>query len=287
MTNLYDFVQYEQRRSSLEGEWTIITEEQQHSDDSRIEFLTFEELFAGARPSHIQCIALGYRITSVDMLQINTHYNITPIWINCNPGIESLRTKYHPEEDDITNFLAPHYRVIEPVSVADFFASLTGQTYLRIHDRVLPQALSEQSWDTGYAKLIDPEKHSDYIIIATPSSIDEVAGAIHQLSSQSDFSADLYVQAHFGTELPAILLEDIRRTKSLIIIVNHKATESLWLYYETLIKQALPDISVDIRFIFPQFHLVASTLPEYMYEESHFDQTAFIQYLLSYHQASI
>lgn len=284
MTNLYDFLINEERRTSLTGKRTIITEDRHHSSDPNIEFLTFEALFSGARPSHTKIIAIGHRITSADMLRINETYTISPIWINCNPWLESLLTKYHPEEDDITQLLAHHYQIIEPVSIKHFFESLQEKTYVRIHDRVLPQALSEQHWDMGYAKLIDPEQHSDYVILATPSHIDEVAGALHQLSSQSDFSADLYIQSAFSTQLPANLLEDIRRTKSLIVIVNHKATESLWLYYETLIKQALPETMINIRFIFPQFHLVSSTLAEYLYEEAHFDQQAFIQYLLSYHQ---
>lgn len=66
------------------------------------------------------------------------------------------------------------------------------------------------------------------------------------------------------------------------MIIDHKATEEIWMYYDTLIKSQTQGEDITIQYIFPQFHLVASILPEYIYEEAKFDQPAFMDYLASH-----
>lgn len=59
-----------------------------------------------------------------------------------------MLTKNNPEVDDIVQALAHHYTVIEPVSKDHFLQSLQPNTYLRVHDTVLPAILGTLSWNT-------------------------------------------------------------------------------------------------------------------------------------------
>ena len=60
--------------------------------------------------------------------------------------------------------------------------------------------------------------------------------------------------------------------------MDHKATEEIWIYCDALIKQYCGQ-DITIQYIFPQFHLVSSILPEYIYEEARFDQPAIEAYI--------
>ena len=177
--------------------------------------------------------------------------------------------------------LGERYQVVEPISIDHLFSSLQQETYIRIHDRILPETLQKQLWDIGFTKIIDTDKHSDYVLISSPAIIDDVVGSVHQLSEHTDFSCNLYIQSEFSIRLSHELIDDIRRTQHVIIIIDHKATEQLWMYYDTLIKEQTRLKEITIQYIFPQFHLVSSILPEYLYEEAQFDQPAFTNYLLS------
>jgi hypothetical protein len=64
------------------------------------------------------------------------------------------------------------------------------------------------------------------------------------------------------------------------VVIDHKATEELWLFCDTLIKQHAGK-GIHIQYIFPQFHLVSSILEEYVYEEAQFDQPAFESYIIN------
>ena len=191
-------------------------------------------------------------------------------------------SKNNPEVNDIVNMLGQRYTVVEPVDIKHLHSSLQPNTYIRIHDIFLPETLSSYSWKDGFTKSINSERHSDYVILTTPAHIDSVSATLHTLSQNPDFLIDLYIQHTFSTVLSQDLIEDIQRTQHIIIIVDHKATEELWMYYDTLIKQQTGLKEVTIQYIFPQYHLISSILPEYLYEESQFDQPNFLQYLSSY-----
>lgn len=228
------------------------------------------------------CIIISHSLTSEDLLLLQKDSNLSASWISLNPWVMSMITKNHPENNDILNFLGQHYQVIEPIDIQHLLNSLQPNIFLRIHDILLPKTLQSKSRDNGLSKIIDTSNQSDYIVLTTPSSVDVVSSTIHALSQSWDFAADLYVQSTFSTELNEDLIKDIKRTQHIIVIIDHKATEEIWMYYDTLIKSQTQGEDITIQYIFPQFHLVASILPEYIYEEAKFDQPAFMDYLASH-----
>ncbi len=283
MVNLYEYITSYDILDDIVNPCIIIADTKPTRDiPNHITFYTFSDIFNNkiTIPDEIPCVSIAYRITTTDMLTINKEYNIRPIWINLNPGLESILTKNNPEENDITTMLGQYYQVIEPVSIEQLLHSFQSSVYIRIHNKILPKTLQTQTWDTGFTKIIDSDKYSDYVLISNPSIADEVIGSIHHLSKHTDFSCNLYLQEKFSISLSTQLIDDIRRTQHIIIIIDHKATEQIRMYYETLIKEQTKRKDITIQYIFPQFHLVSSLLPEYLSEEAHFDQQAFTQYLL-------
>lgn len=108
---------------------------------------------------------------------------------------------------------------------------------MRVHNTFLPESLPSYTRENGITKINDSDSMADYIILTTPSTINEVMTTTHILDQTGDFSAHVYIQHTFSTILNTQLIQDIQRTKHIIIILDHRATEEIWMYYDTLIKQ--------------------------------------------------
>lgn len=232
--------------------------------------------FSSQDPIIVLCHTIGIQ----DILTLQKIL-IGPITrVNLNPWVMSMLTKNNPEVDDIVHALAHHYTVIEPVSKDHFLQSLQPNTYLRVHDTVLPATLGTLSWNTWYTKLINSDQQWEYVVITTPAHIDEVASSLHHLNTaEKEYHYDLYVQHTFSNTLSSELIADLKRTEHSIIILDHKATEQIWMFYDLLLREQTGKKEITIQYIFPQYHLVSSILPEYIYEEAQFDQPSFLAYI--------
>lgn len=234
------------------------------------------EKFITQDPILVICHNIGIQ----DIITLQKLINGPITRINLNPGLMSMLTKNNPEVDDIVVALAHHYTVVEPISRDHFLHSLQSNVYMRIYDTFLPETLQQVQWNEWYGKIVDSEWKSDYIVLTSPAHIDEVASSLYHLAqSDEQDQYDLYVQHTFSNKLSVELIADIQRTQHIIIIIDHKATEQLWMFYDILIKEQTQTKDITIQYIFPQYHLVSSILPEYLYEEAQFDQIAFLEYI--------
>ena len=232
--------------------------------------------FTAQDPILIICHTIGIQ----DILTLQKIIHGPTTRINLNPWLMSMLAKNNPEVDDIVIALAHRYTVIEPISRDHFLHSLQANAYLRIYDTFLPETLQKIQWNEWYGKIVNSEAKSDYIVLTSPAHIDEVASSLYHLAqSDEQDQYDLYVQHTFSNSLSAELIADIQRTQHIIIIIDHKATEQLWMFYDILLKEQTHTKEITIQYIFPQYHLVSSILPEYLYEEAQFDQRAFLEYI--------
>lgn len=250
-----------------------------HSPHQRIRL---EDFFANPRLQAVKpTIGIGLRITSQDMLTLNQRYGRDCTWINLGPGVESMINKHAPEEDDITNFLAVHYTITEPIDTDTLLSALQPHHYIRIHNTRLPHTLTTLTREEGIASL--PSQHSQeisqkYTILTSSRSADTVMSAVHSLGQDHEIFCNVWVQQSRSNKLSPIFVDHLRQTKYLIIILDHKPTEAIWQYYSHLLKQYNFE-DVRIHYMFPQYHLVNSILTDYIMEEAHFDVLAMINYI--------
>lgn len=283
MINLYEYISSNDFTNKLPKDttYTIFTDWEKGENSNNINWFSFIELFEKSVDitlwEHIICIA-NY-ITTEDIKEIDDVLKISCTWINCNPWLLSIIKKSNPEQNDILPMLERWYTVKEPISTDDLISSIDKKSYIRIFDIPLAEKLSELKWDNGIAYLSWSQIQTHFTVLSTVSISDSIVGALNNCSKWSDNIFELYIWSHISTNLSKEVINSIKRTQHIIIIIDHKATEELWLFCDTLIKQHAGN-NVNIQYIFPQFHLVSSILEEYINEEAQFDQPAFEWYIM-------
>ena len=91
---------------------------------------------------------------------------------------------------------------------------------------------------------------------------------------------DLHVWSHIGSHLQTNIINDIKESKRVLVILDHKATEEIWIYINTLIQKYCGK-GIELHCLFPQYHIVQSILPEYIYEESLFAEDNIMSFIES------
>lgn len=284
MINLYEYIVSNDFVNDLSKDtsYTIITDGEKSKNTENIQWLSYHEVLEKEwkitlQWANILCIAIN--LTSKDILVLDNLFTISCTWINCNPWIISMIKKSHPEENDIVPLLERGYTVKEPINTQDILKSLHKKTYLRIFDIPLAQKLSTLHRDNGIAYIKGSQIQSHFTVLSTLSCSDSLSWALDTCSKWSDNIFELYLWSQISTELSKDIIHSIQRTQHIIIVIDHKATEELWLYCDTLIKQHCGN-NITIQYIFPQFHLVSSILEDYLHEEAEFDQPAFEAYIM-------
>jgi hypothetical protein len=257
-------------------------------DDNKINILSIQQDFKQDIPKTTQIktnkklqehlICISYHLHSTEIIIRDDLLQIPCTWINCNPGLMSMITTSMPEDNDIITMIDRWYTVQEPIHIDSFTNSLHPNSYIRIFDKPIATLFSQLQRDSWIAYLSGSQLQSHFTVLATVSCSDEVSGALAHCSHGSENIFEYYVRSHIGTSLSPEVISSIQRTWHIIIIIDHKATEQLWSFCDTLIKSHCGR-GVTIQYIFPQFHLVSSILADYLYEEACFDQPAFESYI--------
>ncbi len=282
MINLYDFVVSRDFISYLSKDttYTIFTDWERWDDTSYIHRFSFEELLQmKAHHEHWKIICIAQRLNHEDIRAIDNILQESCTWISCNPWIMSIIEKNHPEYNDILPMLERWYIIKEPINKEDLIWAINEQSYVRVFDIPIPNKLSTLQRDHGIAYLSWSKTQTHFTVLSTTSASDNVVWALHNCSKGSDNIFELYIWSQISIELSKEIVQSIKRTQRVIIIIDHKATEELWLFCDTLIKQHCGN-NVIIQYIFPQFHLVSSILIDYILEEAHFDQPAIEAYIM-------
>ena len=282
MINLYDFVVSHDFISYLSKDttYTIFTDWEKWDDTNYIHRFSFEELLQmKAHHEHWTIICIAQTLHQEDIKTIDTILQRSCVWISCNPWIMSIIEKNHPEYNDILPMLERWYTVKEPINKEDFINAITEKSYLRIFNIPIPQKLSTLQRDHGIAHLSWSQTQTHFTVLSTVSVSDNVVWSLHNCSKWSENIFELYIRSEISTQLSKEIIQSIQRSQCIIIIIDHKATEELWLFCDTLIKQHCGK-NVIIQYIFPQFHLVSSILIDYIFEEAHFDQPALEAYIM-------
>ena len=223
-------------------------------------------------------ICIAEFITAEDIIQLDQLLDIPCTWINLNPGVMSMISKKQSEKNDIILMLKSWYTIKEPISLENLISSILPKIYIRAIDTPVAEILSKLKQNSGITYLSGSLEKSHITVLSTVSCSDNVAGAIKTASKGSDNIFEFYIRSEITTNLSNDLIESIKKTEHVIIIMDHKATEEIWIYCDALIKQYCGQ-DITIQYIFPQFHLISSILPEYIYEEARFDQPAIEAYI--------
>lgn len=91
---------------------------------------------------------------------------------------------------------------------------------------------------------------------------------------------DLHIWSHIGSNLQTDIINDIKESKRVLVILDHKATEEIWFYISALIQKYCGK-GIELHCLFPQYHIVQSILPEYIYEESLFAEDNIMSFIES------
>jgi hypothetical protein len=281
MFNLYESIVSHDFIDQLDSKthYTILTDDRVWIDTDMVRRHSFSDILMTKDIPEIRgnLICIARYLTSKDILLLNEIIQHPCTWISLNPWLTSIISKKMPEENDIIVSLHQWYKVIEPISNGDMIKALWTKSYLRIYDKPLPSKTSKLARDNGIAYLSGSQRQSYFTVLSTLSCIDEVAGAIHNTSKWSENIFELYVWSEISTRLNSEIIESIRKTQHIIIIIDHKATEELRLFCDTLVKEHCGH-QITIQYIFPQFHLVSSILSDYIFEEARFDQLSIEDY---------
>ncbi len=233
-----------------------------------------------ATTTHIICITT--KLTHRDILRIDAEDTRPKLWLSLHPGIMSIIHKYSNEEDDIPRMLSHGYTIREPYD-QDTFIYLLHQTacYGRIIDTYIPEHIdssTKKRSDSDYSIIHDHGHYHDTIILFGGSTIASVVQSISLVGD--DHNTTLIAQWWWKASIDdASIVEHVRHASRIIIVVEHQATEAIWMYYDVLIKQYNP--TIHISYIFPQYNLVTSILPEYIYELAGFDSEKIAEYIRS------
>lgn len=284
MINLYEYIISNDFIANLpqDTSYTIITDGEKGDSTNNIQWLSYHEILEQQEKITLTgettlCIAIN--LTSKDIITLDNLFKIPCTWINCNPWVMSIIKKSSPEENDILPLLERWYTIKEPINNEDLIQSLHARSYIRIFDTPLAQKLSILHRDNGIAYIKGSQTQSHFTVLSTLSCSDSISWALDICSKWSDNIFELYLWSQISTQLNKEIIHSIQRTQHIIIVIDHKATEELWLFCDTLIKQHCWN-SVTIQYIFPQFHLVSSILEDYIHEEAQFDQPAFEGYIM-------
>ena len=191
----------------------------------------------------------------------------------------SIIKKSSPEENDIVMMMNHWYNIKEPIHHEDMISSLQQKSYIRIFDKPIASRLALLDRKNWIWYLSWSQSQSHFTVLSTVWSSDDVSWALTVCSKWSDNIFEFYIRSSISNILNDEIIASIQRTQHIIIIIDHKATEELRLFCDTLIKTYCGK-QVTIQYIFPQFHLVSSILEEYLFEEAQFDQPAFETYIM-------
>jgi hypothetical protein len=191
----------------------------------------------------------------------------------------SIIKKSHPEENDIVPMIESWYTVKEPISEEDVLLSLEHNMYLRIFDLPIAYKLSKLSRDKWIWYISWSQTQSYFTVLSTVSCVDTTQWALKNCSKWSENIFEFFIWSWISIYLNKEIIASIKRTKHIILIIDHKATEEIWLLCETIIKNNCGN-NIKIQYIFPQFHLVVSILWDYIHEESKIDQPALEEYIM-------
>lgn len=282
MINLYESIISHDFVANLPKKhtYTIFTDWKKGNDTDQVRRYNFSELLKDTKKIIVawEVICIGQYITTKDMITFDNLIKISCTWINCNPGLMSIIKKSTPEENDIVMMMNHWYTIKEPISHEDMILSIGKKSYIRVFDKPIASKFSLLDRNQGIGYLSWSQVQSHFTVLSTVSSSDDVSWALTVCSKWSDNIFEFYIWANIGTTLSSEIIFSIKRTQHIIIIIDHKATEELWLFCDTLIKTHCGN-QVTIQYIFPQFHLVSSILEEYIHEEAQFDQPAFESYI--------
>lgn len=249
--------------------------------------LSLEELISSAKDSSLQdtsvIICITMKLTHQDILAVDSYDNRPKLWLSLHSGIMSSIYKHSIEEDDITRMLSQGYRVLEPYDESSFSDSLRQPAgYVRIIDAFLPDSIpvshNKNSADSDFVLINTHDHYHDSVIITTGSSLTTVSQSIRSDGEHTAFT--LMVQWWWSDSISdPTIIEHIKHASCVIIVIEHKATEAIWMYYDVLIKQYNPQIT--LSYVFPQYHLLTSILPDYAYELVGFDSQRISEYIQS------
>lgn len=202
-------------------------------------------------------------------------------WISLHPGLMSLRNKNNPEENDITTMLGQGYQVREPYHGKQIIESIISKkpSYHRIHDTYIPETINKKAKGSSIVSIAG-NNSGNLTVLSGISCVDTVASALHAVSKGSLDMFDLYARSHINTTVDPELQASITKSKRLLVVIDHKATEELRVFINTLLRDHCGS-DVQIHYLLPQYHLVQSILSDYINEEAAFDEQAIIDFVQS------
>ena len=211
--------------------------------------------------------------------------------INIHTWLWSYGKKISPETNDLDYICKLDFDSFEPIDLENMWNIFkqNGRQYIRLLHKEMPDAIFDvdELWIIDASMLENLNSISlktygfawnDWVILATGSLF---ATAIQTWEIiQNNKQVSIFILQKLNAQRSEEMLDNIRNSKKLFVLVDHENTDELRNWIENRIKNLnLTDIQLNI--ISPKYENLTTILNEYQEEQSDFDPEKLSQRIVS------
>ena len=212
--------------------------------------------------------------------------------INIHAGLWSYGKKVSQETNDLDLFSKLNFNIFEPIDLENMrnIFKQNNKQYIRLLHKEMPEAI----FDVDELGIIDASMlenldsislkiygfaWNDGVIIAT-GSLFATAIQTWEIIQNHNKQVSIFVLQKLNSDWSDEMIENIKNSKKLFILVDHDNSEDLRKWIESGLKKFwLTDIKLNI--ICPKYKKLTTVLNEYQEEQSDFDPEKLSQRIIS------
>ena len=213
--------------------------------------------------------------------------------INIYTWLWSYGKKITPEINDLDEYICKlNFHSFEPIDLENMrnIFKQNGRQYIRLLHKEMPDAIFDIDElgiiDTSMLENLDSISlktywfaWNDWVIIAT-GSLFATAIQTWEIIQNHNKQVSIFVLQKLNADWNEEIIENIKNSKKLFILVDHKDSEELRKWIENWLKKYwLSDIQLNI--ICPKYGNLTTILNEYQEEQSDFDPEKLSQRIIS------
>ena len=212
--------------------------------------------------------------------------------INIHAGLWSYGKKVSQETNDLDLFSKLNFNIFEPIDLENMrnIFKQNNKQYIRLLHKEMPEAI----FDVDELGIIDASMlenldsislkiygfaWNDGVILAT-GSLFATAIQTWEIIQNHNKQVSIFVLQKLNSDWSDEMIENIKNSKKLFILVDHDNSEDLRKWIESGLKKFwLTDIKLNI--ICPKYKKLTTVLNEYQEEQSDFDPEKLSQRIIS------
>jgi len=226
------------------------------------------------------------------IFEILNKKNYTTI-INIHAWLWSYGKKISPETNDLDDYISKlNFHSFEPIDLENMqnIFKKNERQYIRLLHKEMPDAIFDvdELWIIDASMLENLDSISlktygfagnDWVILAT-GSLFATAIQTWEIIQNHNKQVSIFVLQKLNSDWNDEIIENIRNTKKLFILIDHKNSEDLRKWIENELKNyQLTDI--DLNIICPKYEKLTTILNEYQEEQSDFNPEKLAERIIS------